>query len=368
MPKKRVNEVISALKSGKICLLIDDATLSPCGYLVQAAEHATEETISKIVCLAKSVICVALPAKRIEELGLFPMSQTSTNASFDFTVSVEAREGVTTGISSADRARTLATVANTDDSKLDLVSPGHIFPIKTKNGGVLVKSSAGEAAVDLMKLADLKQAATISHCLNNEGELLNESELDALSKTEKIPSVRISEIIHNRLIHEPILERAAEASLPTSIAGDFKAICFRSKIDQAEHLVLLKGDIAKTDQNGEQEPILARVQAENKIADLLGVGEFSTRKRIVECLDKIREEGRGIFVYIRHPRKDMLKTQLEKKSDKPSNRAYQSREFGVGAQILASVGAKRIKLISNVEKEIAGLSAFDIEIVQRIPI
>lgn len=369
MPKKHLKNAILALTAKKPCLLLDDAIDSPQGYLLEPAIYASEESIARLVNLGKSVICVALPAQRVEELGLPPISTNSAQStSFDFTVSVEARQGVTTGISAADRAQTLRAVAQTKNPRLDLVSPGHIFPIKVKDGGVLVRSAPAEAALDLLKLAGIEPAATICHLLDAQGQFLNEEKLVSLSKKENLPLLRISELIHQRLSTETILERVAEASLPTNVAGDFKAICFRSKIDRAEHLALIKGDLSEKETSSKlQKPILTRVQAENKIGDLLGIGKISSRKRIEDCLDLIRKEGRGIFVYIRHPRNDMLKRQIEKRTaPNTSSRAYQFREFGVGAQILSNLGAKRLKLLSNVEPEIAGISAFDLEIVERL--
>lgn len=368
MQKKHLSAAISALNANKPCLLLDDAIDAPQGYLVEPASFASEASIARLVNLGKSVICVALPAQRVEELGLPSISANATqSASFDFTVSVEARHGVTTGISASDRAQTLRAIAQSKNPRLDLVSPGHIFPIKAKDGGVLVRSAPAEAALDLLKLAGLEPAATICHLLDVKGQLLGEEKLLALAKSENLPLIRISEIIHKRLSSETILERIAEASLPTNIAGDFKAICFRSKIDRAEHLALIKGDLAEKEATGLQKPILTRVQAENKIGDLLGIGKISSRKRIEDCLELIRKEGRGIFVYIRHPRNDMLKRQIEKRTaPNTSSRASQFREFGVGAQILSNLGAKRLKLLSNVEPEIAGISAFDLEIVERL--
>lgn len=368
MPKKNVKSAILALNAKKPCLLLDDTIENLQGYLVEPAIYASEKSLAKLVNLGKSVICLALPAARVEELGLPAMSVNASQiAPFDFTVSVEARHGVTTGISAADRAKTLQAIASTKNPRLDLVSPGHIFPIKVKNGGVLVRSAPAEAAVDLLKLSSIEPAATICHVLDEQGKFLSEKNLISLAKSENLPLVRISEIIHSRLSNEPILERIAEAALPTKIAGDFKAVCFRSKIDQAEHLALIKGTLDLKEPSGLQEPILTRVQAENKIGDLLGIGKISSRERIEHCLDLIRKEGRGIFVYIRHPRNDMLKRQIEKRTAPNSgNRAYQFREFGVGAQILSNLGAKRLRLLSNVEPEIAGLSAFDLEIVERL--
>lgn len=391
-----LKDSLQQLQQDKIVLLVDDASSQTTAFLIAPAEHFTAEQVAFLVNTGRGLVCAALTVTRAQELGLPPMSRRPSERAFSFTASVESRHGVTTGISCADRAETLRTLATTTDPKRDLVMPGHIFPVIARTGGVLVRNSAPEAAVDLMQLAELTPVAVFCQCLNELGELPSRTEIEAIEKDAGLAVVYISEVIHERLARESIIERIAEAQLPTAEGGDFRAVAFRSFIDDSEHLALVKGEIAtqKTDGGSAfpkvERPVLVRVQAENLVGDLLGSAESATRQQIGGALRAIAAAGEGVFVYVRHPRQGLLAQQLDKiaaerpefarKNAAPAHlqsssiqenlpglqRAPVLREYGVGAQILASLGIQKIRLLTNSDRDIGGLDAFGLTIIERV--
>ncbi len=358
--------VLGALKKGELVLLLDDVGTRRKAYFLAPAATISAAQITEMVNIGRGLVCAAIGEQRVRDLGLPPMVRRKSSPAVDFTVSVEARQGVSTGISAPDRSKTLQTLAKTVEPKVDLVTPGHIFPILAKAGGVLVRNDVAEAAVDLMNLSGRPPVAAICHCLNTSGDLLSDSEIDELVASAKRPVTSISEVIRHRLAHESILDRIAEARLPTAYAGEFTAVCFRSRSDDAEHLALVRGDLAETDASGLQKPVLVRVQAEHRFADLLGVGAPAGSDVIEAALKKIAERGRGVFVYVRHPRKGILRQQAaaySKKAD--ANPAGELREHGIGAQILSALGVKRIELLMKSDRGIPGISAFNLEVTGR---
>ena len=362
-----IEQGIEDLKSGKLLVLIDDISSPAAAYIIGAAQKITETEICFMLENGGAVITAPITEARAKALGLPDMGTSKSRTTPDFTTSIEARRGVTTGISAADRALTLRTLALTTDSKIDLVMPGHIFPIRSKEGGVLVRHSYPEACTDLLSLADLPQTGAACHCLNEKGDLLAPDEFPALQKKTDLTVISISEVVRKRLVTEPIIEKASEANLPIRDAGNFHAIVFRSKNDDAEHLALVKGEIGSAE-NPCKEPILVRVQAENRIGDLCNTTTFFNRKNIASAIERINSEERGIFIYIRHPRRGVLAKQVKAFTEKKSfsNMTSQLRQLGIGAQILNSLGARRIHLLTNSERPIPGIEAFGLEIVSRI--
>lgn len=352
--------------------LLDDGAPQPRLYLAAAASLTTDEMISRMVNEARGVICAGIAEARLKELGLSPMGPKNRHLGVDFSVSVEARQGVSTGISAADRAVTLQTLATTTAPKVDLVTPGHIFPIRAKSGGVLVRSDVAEAAVDLMTLAGLPPVATLCHCLDAGGQFPVPGALPELISRFGLPSLAVTDVIRYRLASESIVYPIASASLPTGLGGEFRAFCFVSRTDQAEHLALVKGDLSELDETGRQSPVLVRVQAEDRFADLLGLKNLMGQQRIRGALAKIKERGRGVFVYVRHPRKGALAQQAAALSggameERPVTPAGELRETGIGAQILAELGVKRIALLTNSARDLSAVSAFNLELVDRVP-
>lgn len=360
--KGNIEKAVEALKKNKIILLKDNLGPSIKGYLISPAYQITPEIISIIVNEARGVICAALTDSRSKELGLQPMFKDRNISEGNFTVSIEARRGVSTGISSADRANTLRTLATTNDPKLDLVTPGHIFPFHARKGGVLVFSDIAEAASDLMSIAKLPSTAAYCHCLNEKGDFQTEEELTRLEKKLNLVTISILDIIKHRLSTENFIKKIAEANLPTKSAGSFKAICFQSDLDNNEHLALLKGEIKPED------PVLVRVHAENKLEDIFSLVNKNKNNKITESLKLIDNKGSGIFLYINQSKQASLSEELRKyKSEKKSQQMDLAlRENGIGSQILSQLGVKLIELISNSTNEYLGLEAFDLKIIKRI--
>lgn len=376
--KHTLSAATAALSRGEIVLLIDDVVAPQRAFLIAPAATITPEQVCTMVNAGRGVILAALPEERASELRLPSMYPGNERGSrWDFTVSIESREGVSTGISAADRAQTLRTLARTTDAKRELVSPGHIFPLRSRAGGVLVRPDIAEACVDLLRLAAVPHTAALSHCLSEDGQLLEEAAQGPMAESLGAPAVRLTEIVRHRLRHEPLVEEIARARLPTSIAGEFTAVCFRSRIDQAEHFALLKGEINQLGPDGAQVPILVRVQAEQQLSDLLGLAPHDGAHRMHGALNMIDAAGRGVFVYIRHPRSGSLRTAVSGRQSGPTPHPLPPvaiappemdlREHGVGAQILHALGVRRAVLLTNTVRALPGLDAFDLEIVRREP-
>ncbi len=349
----------NAILNQKPVILIDDISTKFYACLLFKASSITEENICFMVNETRSVICVSIKESHIEKINLPMMTPKHSKGSLEFTVSVEAREGVTTGISAKDRATTIRTLAKTTDIKKDLVVPGHIFPVKAKKGGVLVRTSISEALIDLMNICEVDEdTVAFSHILDKNGDFQNLEKIKTLSKKYSIPIVSISEIITKRLSTETILEKIATTTLPLEKFKKFKAICFTSNNYQAEHLVLIKGDIENSRE------VLVRVQSENRLYDLLRANSSKNRLLIESALYEIEKEGTGVFVYIRKPRQSNLKDQVKeiKENEELSSKVLELREYAIGAEILSSLGVKKITLLSNSSNKAPNVKPFGIEI------
>lgn len=364
-----VKKASYALSKGEIVLVIDDLSFGlPVGYVVSAAEDMTPERVCHFVNFGRGVICASLSESRMREVGLPLMARPNRDTATEFAVSIDARVGITTGISANDRSATLRALATTKEPRRDLVMPGHIFPCRARSGGVLVRSGIAEACIDLLELAKRNTVGAFIHCLNSSGDIASSADVERLSSDYDHPIVTLSALVHVKMTERSIVEQIAESALPTTHNGEFRAIAFRSVIDGAEHLALIKGEINTVDQIGLQLPICVRVQAEHGLGDLLGSGSLTSRQNIAGALQAINCEGRGVFVYIRHPRQDSLRQQtIAAATGAPITPAPSIREHGVGAQILSHIGARRIILLTNSNRSIPGLGAFNIEIVDRRP-
>ena len=357
-----LDQVIQSLKDGGFALIIDDLDPKEPGYLFSAAELSTRESVNKLIALARGVVIAPITELRLRELNLHP----SQHQQETLALAVEARFGVSTGVSSADRAQTLRILASTTRARTDLVIPGHIFPHMSKEGGVLVRAAASEAATDLLQKAGLAPVAALSRCLNTKGSSLNLSELKNLAAENSIPFILVSELLCDRLANESLVEQITTTRLPLEGMEKFSAIPFRSKIDGAEHLALILGDIYSSNT-----PPLVRVQSEERISDLFGFGRVDSRNIISRSLAKINEEGSGVFIYIRHPRRGIVAKQvkelgLEAKSS--STRAGALREYGVGTQILKSLGINSLRLLSTKVRPIYGVENFQIKISSQVAV
>jgi 3,4-dihydroxy 2-butanone 4-phosphate synthase/GTP cyclohydrolase II len=361
----KISLACKSLQQNKPILLVDDTFAETQGAIVTVAQSINVQQLCLMVNQARGIVCAALSEATANDLGLSEMPRRNAGKDFEFSISVEAREGVTTGISAADRVRTLQALALTKNAKLDLVMPGHIFPVRAKAGGVLVRSGIAEAAVDLLTLAELNPIAAFCQCLDNEGKIVSGNALEKLANEIGLVQVSISEIIQNRLSSEKLVRKVAQANLPTRAGGLFQAFCFHSLIDDAEHLALVKGKIDTLGADGSQLPVPVRVQAENRIGDLFGSSDFLQRKNILAAIEAMKNYQRGVFVYIRHPHQGSLLEQVQALSKNEVKKGSLLRQFGIGAQILNELGVKRIRLISNSAKDISNIQAFNLEIVEQ---
>jgi 3,4-dihydroxy 2-butanone 4-phosphate synthase/GTP cyclohydrolase II len=352
-------------------ILHDDFAAPFRGVIVAAAQNICAETVNKALHLTSGLCFVALSRERAQALMLSPMQRPATSRSsgvdsrnnLAMCLSVEAREGVTTGISASDRATTIQILGEETPVARKLIHPGHIFPIEAKAGGVLVKNSLTEAALDIVVIAGFNDAALYLDLLNPDGEFLSPEEQRQLSKKEAIPLIQLSELVHYRLQHEPLISRVAEAKLPSFFGEDLRAIIFRSLLDDAEHLAIVKG-VPQADR-----PTIIRVQTEATFSDVFGGDNPPTRAQIHAALRAIEHENAGVVLYLRGTSSKQLKQQIEKlngtKSETPPSLM---REYGLGAQILRDLGVKDAIILSNSAGNLIGLESFGIRVIETRPL
>jgi 3,4-dihydroxy 2-butanone 4-phosphate synthase/GTP cyclohydrolase II len=358
---------LSEFKRQKLGVLIDDLSTSRAA-LVAPAEDIPAERINQILSFSGGLTLVALSPDRANAFLLSSMARPSTvinqRTSLPHYVSVEAREGITTGISASDRAKTVSILGARTPQPRALVKPGHIFPVATREGGVLVKTDIAEGALDIVRLAEHTDAALYVDLLDNTGELLNADAARTFAAKERLPTITITELIGYRLAHETLVRRAAEAILPTTLAGEVRAIVYRSAMSDVEHVALVKGDVT---QGG---PVLTRVQAEHTVADVFGGKTPFSRGHLQNSLAAIGERGRGVVLYLRRPFADYKNPNVQHLREEAlvAKSASMMREYGVGAQILRDLGISQVELLSSTQRTLEGLSSFGITVVSQIAI
>jgi 3,4-dihydroxy 2-butanone 4-phosphate synthase/GTP cyclohydrolase II len=357
-------ELIEDIRQGKMVILMDDEDRENEGDLIMAAEHVTPEAINFMVKHARGLVCLPMTAERCQRLNL-PLMVTDNGAQYstNFTVSIEAAEGVTTGISAADRARTIQAAVAPDAKASDIVQPGHIFPLIAKEGGVLNRAGHTEAGVDLARLADAEPAAVIVEILNDDGSMARRPELEAFARTHSLKIGTIADLIEYRNLNETSIKQIAQCHLPTEY-GDFELFTFQDVIDNQLHYALKKGDIVN------HKPTLVRVHLHNAFSDLLGSTRSLNRSMTLpQALQRIADEG-GILVLLgRHEdiAEQVKQFEMEDRGDKPQAADWKgsSRTVGVGSQILATLGVKQMRLLSKPVKYHA-LSGYGLEVVEYI--
>ncbi len=360
----RILKAIEIIKSGGMVILVDDENRENEGDLFFAAQFTTPEKINFMAKHARGLICLTLTSEWTEKLRL-PMMVEDNKSKFKtgFTVSIEAREGVTTGISAYDRAKTILTAIDDNVKPEDIVKPGHIFPLKAKKGGVLSRTGQTEGSVDLAKLANLKPAGVICEIMNEDGTMSRMKELEEFSKNFDIPIVTIEDIISYRLQNERLVEKIKEFEL-TTIYGKFNAVLFKNKLDNQTHLALIKGNIIS------DKTILVRVHNECQFTDIFGIDVGVSSFPLKEYMEKIEKEGEGIILYLRNSEYsdyfDYLEGTSREKDKAILPREEAIRDFGIGAQILRDLGALNLKILTSYSKKFIGLEGYGLKIIEYV--
>lgn len=368
-----IEEAVEEIRGGKMIIIVDDEDRENEGDLVCAAELVTPEIINFMAVHGRGLICLPMTEQRCDELQLPPQtSQNTSSMGTAFTISIEAREGVTTGISAADRARTILTAVNPNSKPADLARPGHVFPLRARRGGVLVRVGQTEASVDIARIAGLAPAAVICEIMNDDGTMARMPELEVFAAKHSLKIISVADLVRYRIEKETLVKRVLEACLPTTY-GDFRTIIYENEINGETHIALTMGDVSRT-----TEPVLVRVQTENVTFAVFGstLGEAAPVMRA--SLQKISEEGRGVVLYLRQRENNLdlvnqLRTYslmrergIDFQAAKLETGYGKVHDYGIGAQILKDLGVRKIRLISNHPPKINAIEAFGLEISETV--
>jgi 3,4-dihydroxy 2-butanone 4-phosphate synthase/GTP cyclohydrolase II len=378
MPGSRkisIEQAIDDIHEGRIVILVDDEDRENEGDLCCAAEKVTPEIINFMARYGRGLICLALTEDKADSLDLNPMCRENESCyGTAFTVSIEARKGVTTGISAHDRAHTVLTAVADDARPSDLVRPGHVFPLRAKKGGVMVRTGQTEGSVDLARLAGLKPAGVICEVMKDDGTMARMPDLEKFADLHDLHIVTIADVIQYRMRHERLVHRSAETVLPSRFGGEWKAIAYSNDVNSDVHLALIKGEV------GPDDNVLVRVHSECLTGDVLGSLRCDCGPQLQTAMEMIAAEGKGVIVYMRQEGRGIgllnkLKAYALQDQGMDTVEANLAlglpadlRDYGIGAQILADLGVKKMREITNNPKKIVALEGYGLEVTSRVPI
>jgi len=379
-PFTDVATAIEEIRAGRMIVVVDDEDRENEGDLTLAAEKVTPEAINFMAKHGRGLVCLAMTEERLEHLRIGPMTSENTSQyGTAFCEAIDARDGVTTGISAYDRSRTIRTAIDPATRPSDLARPGHVFPLRARKGGVLVRAGQTEASVDLARLAGLVPAGIICEIMKDDGTMARVPDLIEFCRTHEMKMLTVAELIRYRMQHERYVHRVGEAMVETR-HGEFRLIAYESEVDGAgSHMALIRGDIGRGDISDSSEPVLVRMHAHCLLGDVFGATGCDCHQTLEASLKIIAEEDRGALIYLHQTSKGFSAEKIGDQSfltfhrerrlpSLPESERKIHREIGLGAQILFDLNLKRIRLLTNHPRRVAALEGFDIEIVEQIPV
>ena len=370
-----IDEAIDDIAKGRMVILVDDEDRENEGDLCMAAEKITPEAINFMAKYGRGLICLSLMPERVEELKLQMMTDDNTSPfGTAFTVSIEAKKGVTTGISASDRATTILTAINPNTKPEDISKPGHVFPLRARRGGVLQRAGQTEGSVDLVRLAGLYPAGVICEIMNDDGTMARVPQLTEFAKKHSMKIVTVKDLIKYRMRAELFVRRIAVTKLPTEFGGDFTAVAYANDMDSNVHIALVKGEIKHEDE------VLVRVHSECLTGDVFGSKRCDCGEQLHKAMELIKKEGKGVVLYMRQEGRGIglvNKLKSYELQDKGLDTVEANiklgfkpdlRDYGIGAQILVDLGVRKMRLMTNNPKKIVGLEGYGLKVVERVPV